>query len=69
MLGKLANQAGEFEDAAKYFEQARTLAMDTGNARLATNAKCMVGISRGNAQFEDYIASLASKVEGGDKGM
>lgn len=43
--------------------QARTLATETGNARLATNAKCMVGIARGNAQFEDYIASIASKVD------
>eukprot|EP00285_Hemiselmis_virescens_P007370 CAMPEP_0173401342 /NCGR_PEP_ID=MMETSP1356-20130122/50575_1 /TAXON_ID=77927 ORGANISM="Hemiselmis virescens, Strain PCC157" /NCGR_SAMPLE_ID=MMETSP1356 /ASSEMBLY_ACC=CAM_ASM_000847 /LENGTH=207 /DNA_ID=CAMNT_0014361461 /DNA_START=57 /DNA_END=677 /DNA_ORIENTATION=+ len=52
LLGQLANDSGEYEEASSYYEQARSLSLETGNARLATAAKCMIGVARGNAQFD-----------------
>lgn len=61
-LGHLANDSGEYKEAASYFEQARQLSLEAGNSKVATQAKCMIGIAQGNAQFDDYVASISAKL-------
>jgi len=66
-LGHLANDSGEYSEGAAYFEQSRSLALEAGNSKVATQSKCMIGIAHGNAQFDDYVASVSAKldIEGG----
>lgn len=63
ILGVLANDAGQFAEAASYFEQSRMLALDTYNSKAAAMAKCKIGMARGNAQYEDYIANVVAAMD------
>jgi hypothetical protein len=57
---------GQFAEAASYFQQARVLALDTGNSKSAAMAKCKIGMAKGNAQFEDYIANVVAEIDAQD---
>jgi len=61
-LGQLANDAGEYLEAATYYEQARNIALEMGESKIASSAKCKIGMARGNAQFEEYVANVVSKM-------
>ena len=68
ILGAIANEGGQFAEAASYFEQSRMLAIDAGNSKSAALSKCKMGMAKGNAQYEDYIANVVAEMEAFDDG-
>ena len=62
-LGLLANKEGAFEQAARYFEQARTIALAQGEQGTLKRANCNIGIARGNLVLRQHMAQLAANAE------
>jgi len=58
-LGLLANKEGSFEQAARYFEQARRIALRTGEQGTLKRANCNIGIAQGNLKLSQHMAMLA----------
>lgn len=58
-LGLLANKEGNFEQAARYFEQARRIALRTGEQGTLKRANCNIGIAQGNLKLSQHMAMLA----------
>mmetsp|Transcript_9530 Transcript_9530/g.21887 ORF Transcript_9530/g.21887 Transcript_9530/m.21887 type:complete len:448 (-) Transcript_9530:378-1721(-) len=61
-LGQLANDAAEYADAASYFQQARNLALEMGESKIASACKCRIGMAKGNAQYDEFLANISLKV-------
>lgn len=66
-VSEAANDSGQFAEAASYFQQSRVLALDTSNSKSAAMAKCKIGMAKGNAQFEDYIANVVAEMDAQDQ--
>ena len=62
-LGLLANKEGTFEQAARYFEQARSIALAHGELGTLKRANCNIGIARGNLSLRKHMAALAAQAE------
>ena len=62
-LGLLANKEGAFEQAARYFEQARSIALTHGETGTLKRANCNIGIARGNMALRAHMAALATQAE------
>jgi len=58
-LGLLANKEGNFEQAARYFEQARRIALRTGEQGTLKRANCNIGIAQGNLKLSQHMSMLA----------
>jgi len=57
-LGLLANKEGNFEGAARYFEQARRISLRTGEQGTLKRANCNIGIARGNLHMAEHMQQL-----------
>ena len=55
-LGLLSNMQGEFAQAARFFEEARGLAAETGETGMAKLAACSLGMASANLRLEEHMA-------------
>jgi tetratricopeptide (TPR) repeat protein len=62
-LGELANTEGEYLEAATLFEEAHALALELKDIRTSEYLRCMIGVARGNAQYDEIVESMASALE------
>lgn len=61
-LGALANAAGDFAGATKYFEQARRVAQLAGSKGLSKTAAIKLGVAQGNMQFQQFMSDKAAGI-------
>ena len=61
-LGTLANAAGDFAGAAKYFEQARRVAQQAGSKGLSKTAAIKLGVAQGNLHYQQFMSDKARTV-------
>lgn len=66
-LGLLSNKEGSFEQAARYFEQARRIALKTGEQGTLKRANCNIGIAAGNLRLEDHMQTVIAMALQGAK--
>ena len=62
-LGLLANAETNFEQAARYFEQARSIAAQNGEQGTLKRANCNIGVARGNLRLREHMQELAAHAE------
>ncbi len=55
-LGLLSNMQGEFAQAARFFEEARGLAAETGETGMMKLAACALGMASANLRLEEHMA-------------
>jgi uncharacterized protein HemY len=58
-LGLLSNKEGNFEQAARYFEQSRRIALRTGEQGTLKRANCNIGVAQGNLKLQQHMSILA----------
>ena len=56
-LGLLSNMQGEFAQAARFFEEARGLAAETGESGMMKLAACSLGMASANLRLEEHMAN------------
>ena len=54
-LGLLSNMQGEFAQAARFFEEARGLAAETGETGMMKLAACSIGMASANLRLEEHM--------------
>ena len=65
-LGLLSNMQGEFAQAARFFEEARDLALGTGETGMMKLASCSLGMASANLRLEEHmrgVVTAATKTE------
>lgn len=63
-LGLLANSQGDYEQALRFFGEARRIALALGEKGLLQQANCQLGIVEGNLKMRQQMETLASRLAG-----
>ena len=59
-LGSLAHSSGEWNEAQHYYEQALRVAETHADRESSDLARCNVGLTQGNMEFESFLSNLTT---------
>jgi len=57
-IGQMASEAGDYVEAAHYFEQARKIAIQAGEKGMLKLINCSIGITQGNIKMKEFMSQL-----------